>query len=131
MSEGKADGVRVDKWLWAARFFKTRTLARKAVDSGHVQLDGRRAKPSRLVHPGTMLRLRRGEVEHTVEVLALAEQRGSATVAATLYAETEASRNARETADLERKAAREANPTRVRRPTKKERRQLERFMRGR
>ncbi len=91
-----AAAVRLDKWLWAARFFKTRSAATAAVAGGKVEVNGDPAKPARLVAPGDTVRLRLPPYEHLLVVTALAERRGSAAQAATLFAETEASRAARE-----------------------------------
>ena len=93
-----ADKVRIDKWLWAARFFKTRSLATDAVDGGKVEVNGARAKPAKLVGPGDEVRVRAGEQLYVLEVLDTAERRGSTDVARALYAETEESRLARERA---------------------------------
>lgn len=102
-----ADGgaVRLDAWLWAARFFKTRALAKVAIAAGKVQVDGQDAKPSRAVRPGEHLRVRRGEDVFDVEVLGLAARRGPASVAQSLYRESQASREAREAAAAQRRAA--------------------------
>ena len=81
--------VRIDKWLWAARFYKTRSLAADAVDSGKVKLNGERVKPAKLLKPGDMLSIRNGQSSWEVTVLALSERRGSATVASTLYRESD------------------------------------------
>ena len=99
--------VRIDKWLWAARFFKTRGDATEAVAGGHVQVNGARVKPSKDVGAGDRLLIRRGAVEWTVDVLGVAERRGPAKVAAGLYEELPESREARE-AQAARAAAREA-----------------------
>jgi len=88
--------VRLDKWLWAARFYKTRTLAADAIDAGRVEVNGDRAKRSRAVTIGDKLRIRKPPFEQLIEVLGESEQRGPATVAATLYAESDESRKARE-----------------------------------
>ena len=80
--------VRLDKWLWAARFYKTRSLAKTAVDGGKVHLNGARAKPAKEIVPGDRLTVTRGEVEQTVTVVNVAERRGGAAIAATLYEET-------------------------------------------
>ncbi|HET6431002.1 RNA-binding S4 domain-containing protein [Dyella sp.] len=95
--------IRIDVWLWAARFFKTRSLAKQAVVGGRVELNGAGCKPSRAVRAGDRLDVRRGEERMQVEVLGLADQRGPATVAQTLYRETEASRLAREAAREQRR----------------------------
>ena len=88
-------GVRIDLWLWAARFFKTRSLAKHAIETGKVEVDGQRAKPSRQVHVGDALVVQRGEERFDVEVRALSVTRGPASVAQALYAESEASRERR------------------------------------
>ena len=90
-----ATGVRIDKWLWAARFFKTRSMAADAVTSGKVELNGDRTKPAKPVKAGDSLRIRQGVFEQIVEVVALSESRGPAKVAQTLYAETAESLAAR------------------------------------
>lgn len=119
--------VRVDKWLWAARFFKTRSLAAAAVDGGKVQVNGDRVKPAKTVRPGDEVRLRLGPYEHIVTVHGTAERRGSATIAATLYGETEASRLAREKLHWQLTRAAPAMDAEKGRPTKRDRRELERF----
>ncbi|HHJ80824.1 MAG TPA: RNA-binding S4 domain-containing protein, partial [Candidatus Tenderia electrophaga] len=88
--------VRLDKWLWAARFFKTRSLASEAINGGHVHLNGARVKPSRCLKVNDELRIQKGMVEFVVHVLVLSDRRGSATIAQTLYKETEASQSRRE-----------------------------------
>ncbi|HRQ65980.1 MAG TPA: S4 domain-containing protein [Xanthomonadaceae bacterium] len=90
------EAARADKWLWAARFFRTRSLAKHAIEGGKVLVNGAACKPSRGLHVGDRLRIRRGEEAMEVEVLALSDQRGSASVAKTLYRESEASLTARE-----------------------------------
>ena len=97
--------VRIDKWLWAARFFKTRSLATRACELGRIQSNGQPAKPAREVKIGDMLRVTNDGGEFQVEVLELSDVRGPAAVAQTLYRETEASREARLKAAAERKAA--------------------------
>lgn len=99
------DVVRLDVWLWAARFFKTRALAKQAVAGGKVEVGGQGAKPSRTLRSGDRLRIRRGEEIFEVEVRGLSERRGPASEARLLYEESEASRLARETAAAERRAA--------------------------
>lgn len=122
------DRVRIDKWLWAARFFKTRSLATEAVDGGKVELNGERAKPAKLVKPGDEIRLRLGPYEHILVVKALGERRGPASVAQSLYAETDASRAAREKLSSQLKMAPAAFVYEEKgRPTKKDRRELNRF----
>ena len=122
------DAVRIDKWLWAARFFKTRSLASQAVGGGHVDVNGGRVKPSRVVQPGDLLAIRRDQVEWTVRVLAVSDKRGSATVARTLYAETEDSVAKRERQQLERQVQRLQGGVPERRPDKHERRKIRQFL---
>ncbi|MEH6606560.1 MAG: S4 domain-containing protein [Pseudomonadales bacterium] len=118
--------IRLDKWLWAARFFKTRSLAKQAIDGGKVHYDGARVKVSKEVVLGAKLRIRQGWDEKTVEVLALSDQRRSAVEAQLLYAETEESIKTREDEAKLRKAAGAGIATQGR-PTKKDRRQIHRF----
>ena len=122
--------LRIDKWLWAARFFKTRSLAAKAVDGGKVRLNGAGTKPSREVKPGDEIAIRIGELEWLVEVRELSRQRGPATQAALLYLEREDSRERRLAAVAARKT--QAHPAAAvkGRPTKKDRRQIHRFTEG-
>lgn len=122
------DAVRIDKWLWAARFFKTRSLASRAVNGGHVEVHGSRVKPSRTVQAGDLLAIRRDQVEWTVEVLALSDKRGPATVARTLYAETGASLVRREREQEERRALGQQGSVPERRPDKHERRKIRKFL---
>ena len=119
--------VRVDKWLWAARFFKTRSLAAEAVDGGKVQVNGERAKPSKAVRPGDEVRLRIGPYEHTLGVTGTAERRGTAPEAARLYTETEASCAAREKLHWQLSVAAPAMEPEKGRPSKRDRRDLEKF----
>ncbi len=120
-------GVRIDKWLWAARFFKTRRLATDAVSGGHVHVNGQRVKPARPLRVGDRLQISRGHQRVEVEVEALSERRGPAKVASALYTETETSRAEREAATAARRAERQASPAPERRPDKKARRQIIRF----
>jgi ribosome-associated heat shock protein Hsp15 len=90
-----ADSVRLDLWLWAARFFRTRSLAKQAIDTGKVEVGGQRAKASRSVRIGDALRVTRGEEQFEIEVLGLSDQRGPASIAQALYAESEASKTRR------------------------------------
>jgi len=124
------NGVRIDKWLWAARFFKTRALAAKACELGRVHSNGLLAKAAREVRAGDLLQVRNEGGDFVIEVLTLSEVRGPATVAQGLYRETDASKEARVKAAEERKAmfATEAVP--VSRPSKRDRREINRF-RGR
>ncbi|HUP91889.1 MAG TPA: S4 domain-containing protein [Solimonas sp.] len=123
-----AGSVRLDKWLWAARFFKTRRLAKAAIEAGHVRLAGERCKVSRSVTPGMQLSVRQGWDELEVLVRAVAEQRRDATFARTLYEETEASRVKREALAIQRKAANTWEGDA--RPDKKQRRLIHRFKRS-
>ena len=119
--------IRIDKWLWAARFFKTRSLAARACDLGRIQCNGQPAKPAREVRTADMLRIRNEAGEFTVEVLLLSEVRGPAPVAQTLYRETDASREARLQAAAERKAMMNYAPAPSGRPSKRDRRLIKKF----
>ena len=121
------DKMRLDKWLWAARFFKTRSLATQAIDNGRVKLNGDRVKPAREVRAGDRLELHIGDFDWTLTVLGLAMQRGPAPVAQTLFAEDPASQTRRQQQVSERKLA--VNPVAAikGRPTKRDRRQIHRF----
>jgi ribosome-associated heat shock protein Hsp15 len=121
------DRLRIDKWLWAARFFKTRSLASQAVDGGRVKLNGERAKPSKEVKPGDRIAIHIGEYEWDVTVLLLSERRGPAETARTLYEESEASQLRRqEQAATRRLQVEPADPIKGR-PTKRDRRLIHRF----
>jgi ribosome-associated heat shock protein Hsp15 len=122
--------TRVDKWLWAARFYKTRSLATQAVDGGQVRLHGERIKPAREVNTGDLLRIRNEGGEFTVRITGIADKRGSASIAQTLYDETPESVAAR--AAERDKGRRLADPSEgiFARPTKKDRRNLDRFRGG-
>ena len=122
--------VRLDKWLWAARFFKTRSIARESVLGGKVHLNGNRAKPGRALNVGDELRIQRGEEEYTVTVVELTGNRGPAATALTLYEESEDSLLKREKLAQDRKLAREESAGRERRPDKRQRRKLIRFKSG-
>jgi ribosome-associated heat shock protein Hsp15 len=126
MSE-RGDGVRLDKWLWAARFFKTRSLAKAAIEGGKVQLAGQRVKVSKEITAGMVLHIRQGWDDRVVEVKALSEQRRGAPEAQLLYEETPDSIARREQAAAARKAAGGTLDRPPRRPTKKQRRQIHRF----
>jgi len=119
--------LRVDKWLWAARFFKTRAAAQQAVDGGKIKLNGDRVKPAKEVRVGDELVIHIGTQEWIVHVTGLSDKRGSATVARTLYAEEEASRLKREKQTALRRYAADPARDRAGRPTKRERRQLDRW----
>jgi ribosome-associated heat shock protein Hsp15 len=122
--------VRMDKWLWAARFFKTRSLAAKACELGRIQSNDQPAKSARDVRIGDMLRVTNGGGDFVVEVLLLSEVRGPASVAQTLYRETEASRELRLKVAAERKAMKQFEELPAGRPSKRDRRRIIQF-RGR
>jgi ribosome-associated heat shock protein Hsp15 len=123
------DSVRLDKWLWAARFFKTRSLATEAVAGGKVDVNGERAKPAKPIKPGDEVRLRLGPYEHILIVRDLGERRGPASVAQSLYEETEASRAERERLAAQLKLAPAMFVYEEKgRPTKKDRRDLSKFI---
>ena len=124
------EAVRIDKWLWAARFFKTRGLASRACDLGRIQSNGVKAKPARDVRTGARLHIENEGGIFEVDVLLLSEMRGPAAVAQTLYSETEASREARLKAAEERRAMERAFPLPAGRPSKRDRRRIIQF-RGR
>jgi ribosome-associated heat shock protein Hsp15 len=124
------DAVRIDKWLWAARFFKTRSLATEAVLGGRVHVNGVRVKPAKDVHVGDTVELTVAATRRTVVVRALSEKRGPASVAAELYTETAESVAAREQAALERRLARPLGADLGARPTKLDRRRLEALRRA-
>lgn len=119
------DSVRIDKWLWAARFFKTRSLAQAAVRGGHVEINGQGCKPARTVVVGDRLRITRGEVSFDIEVLELSDRRGPAPVARSLYLESEASRMRREARAEARRLG--ARVDAGRRPDKRDRRRIRQF----
>ncbi|HEX3571859.1 MAG TPA: RNA-binding S4 domain-containing protein [Acidobacteriaceae bacterium] len=120
-------GTRIDKWLWAARFFKTRELASKACELGRVTWNGVRAKPAREVKAGDMLELENETAKFEVEVLALSQQRGPAAVAQTLYRETEKSAEARKKAVETRKLMGPVDFAPAKRPSKRDRRLIHSF----
>lgn len=119
--------VRIDKWLWAARFYKTRSLAKQAVEGGKVHIEGQRVKASKELTVGLTLTLRQGWDEKIVIIKALSDQRRGAPEAALLYEETAASVARREQQAAQRKLASALNPTPEGRPTKKQRRQIHQF----
>jgi len=127
---GEMNSVRIDKWLWAARFFKTRALASKACDLGRIHSNAIQAKPAREVHAGDMLLVKNEGGEFQVEVLVLSEMRGPAAVAQTLYRETEESKAARLKAEAERKAMQQFAPLPEHRPSKRDRRKIIQFRGG-
>lgn len=126
----RSEPVRLDKWLWAARFFKTRSLATQAIGGGKVLVNGVRPKPARQINLGETVTVRIGPFEHVVMVRGLSSQRGPARVAVTLYEETAESRQRREETAARLKFEHQALPHPQRRPNKQERRQIIRFTRG-
>jgi ribosome-associated heat shock protein Hsp15 len=121
--------VRLDKWLWAARFFKTRALAATAIETGKVEVNGERAKRAKQLQIGDELRIRLGPYYHIVTVRAVSENRGPAPAAAKLYEESEEGKKAREAMHLQVKAAQSVPGYDRGRPTKKDRRDIERIRR--
>ena len=124
--EPNDDRLRIDKWLWAARFYKTRSLAADAVDAGKTLVNGQRVKPAKTLKPGDELQIRAHGAEYTVKVRALSDRRGPASQAALLYEETEESKRKRAEARLARVPLEPAAVMRGR-PTKKARRQLQKL----
>jgi ribosome-associated heat shock protein Hsp15 len=122
--------VRIDKWLWAARFFKTRTAATEAIVGGRVHVNGMRAKPAKEIRPRDTVEVSIGELRWTVVVAGLADKRGSASLAQTLYDETPESRTRREQHALERRVARPPGADLGARPTKQARRRLDALRRS-
>ncbi len=122
------DKVRLDKWLWAARFFKTRALASEAINGGHVHLNGSRPKPSRTLAIGDELTIQKGQESFAITVLLLSDKRGPATIARQLYEEDEQARLKREQLAEQRRLEAAAQPHQQRRPDKKGRRQIIRFI---
>ena len=122
--------VRLDKWLWAARFFKTRALAKKAIDGGKVHYNGARAKTSKAVEVGALIRVPQGWDIMEVEVLSLSEQRRGAPEARTLYQETTDSQERRAREAESRRLANQAMRHPLKRPDSRDRREIKRFMRG-
>ena len=129
MSESDSSRVRIDKWLWAARFYKTRSLSADAVEGGKAQVNGERVKPAKMLKVGDILSIRNGHFAWDITVLALSERRGSASEAAKLYSESDQSKKAREEKSALLKVERQSNPFPGGRPTKKQRRQIIRFTR--
>jgi ribosome-associated heat shock protein Hsp15 len=124
------DSMRIDKWLWAARFFKTRSMASKACDLGRILSNGHEAKPSREVRVGDKLEVKNAGGDFQIDVLALSQMRGPAAVAQTLYRESEASIAARAKAAAERKAMQQYAPLPEHRPSKRDRRRIIQFRGG-
>lgn len=128
-SNSSLQKVRLDKWLWAARFFKTRSLAAEAVDGGKIQVNGDRAKRARMIQQGDTVRIRNGPYEYMISVKDVSERRGPATEAALLYEESAESIKAREETQAHVRAMRVSSPHAEGKPTKKDRRDMERARR--
>ncbi len=129
MNEMQQTGLRIDKWLWAARFFKTRSLATEAVSGGKVHVNGQRVKPSRSIHAGDQVEVQRAQESMVVIVQGIHDKRGPAKEACQLYTETEDSRSHREEQALQRKLNAQMYPRQERRPGKRDRRHIIRFTR--
>lgn len=129
-SDHEADKLRIDKWLWAARFFKTRALSITAIESGKVLVNDARAKPAKTVGEGDLVAIRLGPYTFVVEVLGISDKRGPAPQAQLLYRETPESIKQREALAFERKAQEQNVARGEGRPTKKDRREIERFRSG-
>jgi len=127
MTETKIEKIRLDKWLWAARFFKTRAIAKNAIETGKVQSDGQRCKVSRLVNIGMELEIKQGLTEKNIHILKLSDQRRGAPEAQLLYSETAESIKKRMDDSERRRKFKHANPIFDHKPNKKERRQIHRF----
>jgi ribosome-associated heat shock protein Hsp15 len=125
-----SENVRIDKWLWAARFFRTRALARDAIKGGKVQIEGVRVKPGRTLQVGDRLSIRRGDDEYVVSVDDIGDRRLSAQLAQEKYTEDAEARARREAAAEQRKLDHQARQQRQRRPDKRQRRQIVRFTKG-
>lgn len=131
---GAADGdtgVRIDVWLWAARFFKTRAVAKDALGHGRVQVNGQRCKPSRLVRVGDEMDVRRGDERFAIKVLGLSDKRGPAPAAQQLYVESEESKASRAAEREQRRLASAATPRPDSKPDKRDRRKLKQANEGR
>lgn len=126
-ADTQSQTARLDKWLWAARFFKTRSMASNAIKGGKVKLDGHNTKPSATLKTGQRLEVTKGEQAFEVIVEAISEQRGPASQAQNLYTETQVSREKREQSAAERRAARLTMPKPARKPDKRQRRRLREF----
>jgi len=127
MTDDKDNKCRLDKWLWAARFFKTRSIAADAVDSGKVRVDGDRAKNAKEIKAGMLVNIRNKDFEIEVEVTALSNIRRGAPEAALLYAETEASKDKRENAKITRESDHAVRDRGAGRPTKRQQRDIKKF----
>lgn len=126
-SKDSAPTVRIDSWLWAARFFKTRSLAKSAVEGGKVHVNKQRVKPAKPAQVGQIVEIRKGDSVFTVTILALARQRGPASIAATLYQESDESIESRALVSSRRRMERAGLTVPAMRPTKKQRRELTRL----
>ena len=122
--------VRIDRWLWAARFYKTRSLAKAAIEGGKIHLEGQRVKPAKEIRLGQTLQISRGQMEQVVVVTGLSDKRGSATIAATLYTETEDSLELRQRQSAQRRMQNAGLVVPASRPTKKGRRELRKLKLG-
>lgn len=127
--QNESSKVRLDKWLWAARFFKTRSLAAEAIEAGKVEVGGERAKRAKQLQVGDLVRVRLGPYYHLVTVRALSERRGPASIAATLYEEDAEGKKAREAMQVQVRAAQSVSGYESGRPTKKDRRDIEKLRR--
>jgi len=123
--------VRIDKWLWATRFYKTRSLAKKKIEQGKIKVNGQRCKPARTIEVGDQVSIKKGQTQWVVDVLDLSEQRGPAKVAQNLYQETQASQKSREDKQLLNKLEYHSTPKPEGRPSKKERREIQKLKRKR
>ena len=130
MTDVKGGGIRIDKWLWAARFFKTRTLAADAVAGGKVKVNGERVKAAKVLRFGDELSIHIGPYEHLVQVQRLSDRRGPASEAALLYAESAASKTARQKLSTQLATERKVFPREEGRPGKRARREIIRFKQG-
>ncbi len=119
------ESVRIDKWLWAARFFKTRSLAKKALEHNQVKVDGQRCRPSRKIVPGMKLSIEKGDNTFHITVVALSDKRSKASIAQQLYEESDADREARLAAAEQRRLRWKSRPAPAHRPDKRARRQLQ------
>lgn len=131
MTDAQESGIRIDKWLWAARFFKTRALAAEAVAGGKIKVNGERVKPAKTVRVGDALRIHIGPFEHAIRVQGISARRGPATEAALLYVESDASKAARKQLAARLAAEPMGAPTEQGRPNKRARRERIRFKHGR
>ena len=127
MTESPSSRVRVDKWLWAARFYKTRGLSAEAIDAGRVEVNGERGKRARMIQPGDRIRIRIGPYEHLISVLGVSDRRGSAPIAQALYEEDPEGRKAREVMAAHVRAMNANTGYETGRPTKKDRRDIKRI----